>query len=71
MDLRVEWSPEATEDLGSIAEYIARDSECYARAVVAKIITTARNIAEIPLIGRVVPELGSDRIRERSYTAIA
>ncbi len=27
MDLEVEWSPEATEDLESIAEYIARDSE--------------------------------------------
>jgi plasmid stabilization system protein ParE len=34
MDLEVEWSPEATEDLESIAEYIARDSEYYARAVV-------------------------------------
>ncbi len=27
MDCSVEWSPEATEDLGAIAEYIARDSE--------------------------------------------
>ncbi len=34
MDIEVEWSPEAAEDLESIAEYIARDSEFYARAVV-------------------------------------
>ncbi len=36
MDYTIEWSPEATEDLDSIAEYIARDSEFYAQAVVSK-----------------------------------
>lgn len=65
MDLEVEWSPEAMEDLESIAEYIARDSEFYARAVVAEILTESRSICEFPLIGRVVPEIGNDRIRER------
>ena|GEM_PF-4215859 len=29
MALRIVWSPEAVEDLESIAEYISRDSECY------------------------------------------
>ena len=38
MDYKVKWSPEATEDLESIAEYIARDSEFYARSVVSKIL---------------------------------
>lgn len=33
MDFKVAWSPEAIEDLESIAEYIGRDSEFYARAV--------------------------------------
>lgn len=65
MDLEVEWSPEATEDLESIAEYIARDSEFYARAVVAEILAVSRSIREFPLIGRIVPEIGNDRIRER------
>ena len=65
MDLKVEWSPEATEDLESIAEYIARDSEIYARAVVAEILTVSRSIRKFPLIGRIVPEIGNDRIRER------
>ncbi|MEE9396912.1 MAG: type II toxin-antitoxin system RelE/ParE family toxin [Methylococcales bacterium] len=36
MDCEVEWSPEAAEDLDSIAKYIARDSEYYARAVVTE-----------------------------------
>ncbi|MCF6159206.1 MAG: type II toxin-antitoxin system RelE/ParE family toxin [wastewater metagenome] len=65
MDLEVKWSPEATEDLESIAEYIARDSEFYARAVVTKMLATSRHIGEYPLIGRIVPEIGDERIRER------
>ena len=65
MDIEVEWSPEASEDLESIAEYIARDSEFYARAIVSKILEVARNIRDFPLIGRMVPETGDERIRER------
>jgi toxin ParE1/3/4 len=34
VDLKVKGSPEAIKDLESIAEYIARDSEYYARAIV-------------------------------------
>jgi len=65
LDLEVKWSPQATEDLELIAEYIARDSGVYARAVVAEILSVARNILEFPLIGRVVPEMGDEHIRER------
>lgn len=65
MDHEVEWSPEAMEDLDSIAEYIARDSEFYARAVVTEILASARNIREYPMIGRIVPEIVNDHIRER------
>jgi addiction module RelE/StbE family toxin len=65
MDYEVKWSPEATEDLESIAEYIARDSEFYARSVVSKILSISRKIPEQPLIGRIVPEIGEKEIRER------
>ncbi len=65
MDLEVKWSPEAIEDLESIAEYIARDSEYYARAVITEILAISRNIREFPLIGRIVPEIGKEHIRER------
>ena len=65
MDLEVSWSPEAVEDLESIAEYIARDSEHYARAVVTEMLSVCRNAAEFPLIGRVVPEIGDEMFRER------
>jgi len=65
MDYSVKWSPEATEDLESIVEYIARDSEFYARSVVSKILAVSRKISEQPMIGRIVPEIGEQEIRER------
>ncbi len=65
MDLEVRWSPEAIEDLDAIAEYIARDSEYYARAVVTEVFSVSRNIGEFPMIGRMVPEVGDEHIRER------
>ena len=61
MDFTVKWSPEATEDLESIAEYIARDSEFYARSVVSKILAVSRKISEQPMIGRIVPEISEKK----------
>lgn len=65
MDIQVEWSPEAIEDLESIAGYIARDSEFYARSVVTKILKVSRSISDFPLMGRIVSEIGDENIRER------
>ena len=65
MDLEVRWSPEATEDIEAIAEYIERDSEHYARAVVSEILSVSRNIGEFPHIGRNVPEIVDENVRER------
>jgi toxin ParE1/3/4 len=50
MDFKVAWSPEATEDLESIAEYIGRDSEFYARAVATRIVEMTRSIGSLPVI---------------------
>ncbi|HKK65641.1 MAG TPA: type II toxin-antitoxin system RelE/ParE family toxin [Clostridia bacterium] len=65
MDLEVRWSPEATEDVEAIAEYIARDSEHYARSVVSEILSVSRSIGEFPHIGRNVPEIVDENVRER------
>jgi toxin ParE1/3/4 len=65
MGYKVVWSPEAIEDLESIADYIGRDSEFYARAVVSKILQLARRLKDFPWIGRIVPELNDENIRER------
>ena len=60
MDYEVKWSPEAVEDLESIAEYIERDSEFYARAVVSKTLLLSRKIPEQPLLEQIVPEINDE-----------
>lgn len=64
-DLEVRWSPEASDDLDAIAEYIASDSGYCARAVVFEMLSVSRSIGGFPLIGRTVPEIGDETIRER------
>lgn len=73
MGTRVSWSPEALDDVDSIAAYIAKDSLFYASAVVRKILDVAQSLSEFPNIGPIVPELGEPEYRERfvySYRVI-
>ena len=73
MDTRVSWSPEALEDLDSIAAYIAKDSPFYASAVVRKILDVTQSLAKFPNVGPIVPEIGESEFRERfvySYRVI-
>jgi plasmid stabilization system protein ParE len=65
MGLLIDWSPQALEDLELIAEYIARDSDFYARAVVQALVEGARSLGSLPNRGRVVPEFNDPCIRER------
>jgi toxin ParE1/3/4 len=59
------WSPEAIEDIESIASYIERDSPWYAKTVASRIVETAETIPDHPELGRIVPEIGDRSIRER------
>lgn len=65
MARRVVWSPEALEDIEQIATYIERDSFVYAQAVVSRVFELADSLAELPMSGRLVPELRVASIRER------
>lgn len=58
------WARRASEDLEAIAEFIAKDSQTYAAAVVRTILQKTRMLQEFPFAGRVVPELGDEMIRE-------
>lgn len=60
----IEWSPQALEDIDLLAEYIARDSAFYARAVVRKLVEAAQSLSALPQRGRIVPEFGNPSIRE-------
>ena len=65
MAAELRWSPEAIEDIESIAAYIERDSASYAAAVVDRILATAESIPDQQRLGRAVPEIGDPDIRER------
>jgi len=55
---QVIWAPSALEDVDSIAEYIARDSAEQAALVVTRFIEATQRLAEFPLSGRILPEIG-------------
>ncbi len=67
------WSEQALDDIDAIAEYISRDSPFYGQCVTEEILDLANLIAEQPHIGRIVPELKDESVRERfiySYRVI-
>ena len=60
----IRWSPEAVADLESIRDFIARDSEHYARLVIQRLVASVDQLSEFPSLGRVVPEIRSEHLRE-------
>jgi addiction module RelE/StbE family toxin len=59
------WSHEALDDIDRIAEYIGRDSRYHAQQVIERLFELASALPAHPRIGRVVPELNSDEVREQ------
>lgn len=66
--MRVRWTDSARRDLQEIAIWIARDRPQTAREVVAALRASVRHLAEHPQLGRVVPEIGAESLRERVVT---
>jgi addiction module RelE/StbE family toxin len=64
MDYRIIWSPEAIDDIDAICNYIARDSEYYAESIAQKIFKAPEQLMKFPHMGRVIPELNNESIRE-------
>src|SRR3954451_22568977 len=65
VDLR--WSESAVKDVEDICNYIAIDSEEYARNIAWRIIDTIETIATFPYSGRMVPEFNNEMIREKIF----
>jgi len=61
---QVKWTPQAADDLDTIAEFISRDSPHYAGLLVADILQTLDQLVDFPRSGRVVPEIGDRSLRE-------
>ena len=64
MAYKLTWSEEALEDIDSIAAYIEKDSPVYAKAVVSKLFEKVEILTNFPELGRVVPEINNENIRE-------
>ncbi|MFC1559309.1 type II toxin-antitoxin system RelE/ParE family toxin [Gemmatimonadota bacterium] len=80
--MKVLWTLQAVDDLTSIRDYIARDSQAYARLITEQLFASVGQLAKYPDSGRIVPERNSPEIRElirapyriiyrRSFEAVA
>lgn len=58
------WTARARADLKAIHDYIAKDSPQNAKNVVREMLRKAEGLAELPHLGRVVPELNDPQLRE-------
>ena len=60
------WSDPAKDDLRAIHDHIAHNSIHYAKKVTQDIVAKCDVLEVLPHIGRVVPELSNEAIRELS-----
>lgn len=60
------WSKPARADLRAIHDFIAHDSKHYAKKVTQDITAKTDVLDELPRMGKKVPELNNDNIRELS-----
>jgi len=58
------WSNPAKNDLKRIHDYISADSNFYAKKVIQVIIEKAKKLEDFPQLGRIVPELRDENVRE-------
>ena len=62
---KLRWSRQAADDLEEACQYIARDSEQYARLFAQRVIAILKAMARDASPGSMVPEYGREDIRER------
>lgn len=61
---RIVWTIQAVEDLETIFDYISKDSPKYARIQIIRIQSIIKVLKKQPRLGRVVPEIENEKIRE-------
>lgn len=60
----IRWTLQAVDDIEAIMNYIAADSEHYARLLAVDIFAAVERAALFPNSGRIVPEANTPDIRE-------
>jgi toxin ParE1/3/4 len=63
----IAWAEPALADLAAIHTSLARDSEPYASRVVDRLVSAVERTKPVPRVGRVVQEIGDERVRELLY----
>lgn len=58
------WTDQAISDLGDIGDYIAENSEKYAKLTVRKLFERTDILKTVPQAGRIVPEKNEENARE-------
>lgn len=58
------WTDQAINDLGDIGDYIAENSDKYAKLTVKKLLESPDILKTFPQAGRVVPEKNEENLRE-------
>jgi toxin ParE1/3/4 len=61
---KVNWTKQAIKDVDKIAEFIAKDSEHYAKIQVGRFFDAVKVLEKHPLSGKMVPEKQENLIRE-------
>jgi plasmid stabilization system protein ParE len=62
--MKVVWTEPAETDLDEIFDYIARDAPIYAEQYIDRILEAVDKLADLPRVGRQVPEANSEYVRE-------
>lgn len=62
--VRIRWTEQSLDDINNIAEFIANDSVRYAKIQVRRFFKSAEVLKVMPEFGRIVPEIGDEKIRE-------
>jgi len=62
--VEVRWTSQALEDIQHIAEFIATDSQRYAKIQVQRFFSHVEVLHAQPKLGRVVPEIEDENLRE-------
>jgi plasmid stabilization system protein ParE len=60
----VGWTLGARDEPNDRVKYIGRDSPTFAAALSGRIVASVRGLRRHPRLGRVVPELGDETLRE-------
>lgn len=58
------WTDQAINDLSDIGDYIAENSEKYAKLTIEKLFEKTNLLKTFPQAGRIVPEKNEENIRE-------